>query len=89
MHERTDLEVALEDEAERISESVEGQPPVVVIVGGTSDGPEATATASVGLDRLRDLNGVLETAKYIENGKHFQPAPDETPVETDTSFELE
>jgi hypothetical protein len=89
MHERTELEFALQDRAEEIRESIEGEPPVVVIVGGSGDGPGATSTASAGLDRLRDLNGVLETAKYIENGKHFEPAPDETPIDggVDTDFE--
>lgn len=86
MHERTELEDELEEEAARIRAQIDGEPPVVVIVGGSEEGPGATATASVGLDRLRDLNGVLETAKYIENGKHFDPASDEQPrddVQTD------
>lgn len=81
MHERTELEHELRDQAAQIRSQVDGEPPVVIIVGGSEDGPGATATASVGLERLRDLNGVLETAKYIENGRHFDPAPDEQPID--------
>ncbi len=42
------------------------------------------------MDRLRELNGVLETAKYVENGKHFEgpPADVELPVEDDVSVAL-
>ncbi len=89
MHERTELEFALRDRVEEIRDGIEGEPPVIVVVGGTEGGPGATSTASVGLDRLRDLNGVLETAKYVENGKHYEPPPDDLPVEdgVETDFE--
>ncbi len=86
MHERTDLEFALRERVEEIRDGIEGEPPVVVVVGGTEDGPGTTSTASVGVDRLRDLNGLLETAKYVENGKHFEPRPDDLPVETDVEW---
>lgn len=81
MHERTDVEDYLKEKAKEISEElpektdVNGEPPVVVVVPGTGDGPKRTSTASDGLNRLRDLLGTLETAKEIESKKHFDISP--------------
>lgn len=81
MHECTDVEDYLKKKAEEIREElpeetdVNGEPPVVVVVPGTANGPNRTSTASVGLDRLRDLLGTLEIAKDIESKKHFNIGP--------------
>lgn len=72
MHEQTELEEELQEKAQEIQQECEGEPPVAIIVGGKRPGPNHTQTGSVGLHRLRDFNGLLETAIQIESAKHFQ-----------------
>lgn len=71
MHEQSSLENELKEKAEEIREDIDDNPPVIICVGGTADGPDHSMTATSGLYRLRELNGLLDTAKFIENLKHF------------------
>jgi hypothetical protein len=74
MHEIHDIEFELWDEAERLSEKYRGAP-VVIIIGGHAPAGVGRCMLSSTLhnaSRLRDLLGILETAKQIETLKHFQ-----------------
>ena len=74
MHEIHDIEFELWDEAERISEKYNGAP-VVIILGGDESAQVKRNMVSSNLHsgkRLRDLLGLLESAKQIESLKHFK-----------------
>ena len=73
MHERTKVEIELCQEAERISAAHNGAPVIVILAGSAEAGVNRTmlgSTLHAGY-RLRDLLGLLETAKQIETLKHF------------------
>jgi hypothetical protein len=74
LHEIDDIEFELWDEAERISEKYNGAP-VVIILGGDEAAQIRRNMVSSSLHsgkRLRDLLGLLESAKQIESLKHFK-----------------
>lgn len=67
------LEKILQEKCEEISQEIEGNPPVVIIAAGTTEGPNRTVTASTGTHRMRDLLGILEASKQIESLNHILP----------------
>ncbi len=74
MHEIHEIEDELREEAEHLSEKYHGAP-VVVIVGGYKGLTVPRCMTGTSLHagyRLRDLVGMLETAKQIETLKHFR-----------------
>lgn len=74
MHETDPLELELRNEAQRISDRLNGAP-VVIIVAGDKDADitrTLTASASRATLRLRDLLGILQAAIQTESWKHFR-----------------
>ena len=75
MHERHEVEKALKQKAREISEELNGADIVIIAAGGQKAKLNRTMTASTydrdHPGRLRDLLGILETAKQIETIKHF------------------
>ena len=72
MHETSQIELALRDRAERMSQRYNGAP-VVIIVGATGEGPlKRTMVGSSFKDaRLRDFLGLIHIAAEIVTRKHF------------------
>jgi hypothetical protein len=73
MHEIHDIEFDLWDDAERLSKKYGGA--LVVIISGDASADVGRCMFSSTLHagaRLRDLLGLLETAKQIESLKHFR-----------------
>lgn len=75
MHEEHKVEIALKEDAERLS-AKHNDAPIIVIVGGDSGAnrPRTMTSSNIkGADvRLRDLIGILQTAIQIERWKHFK-----------------
>jgi len=74
MHEISQIEKQLFEDAERISQKNNGAP-VAIIVGGSSEAniPRCMTASTLHGEtyRLRDLIGMLHTAIQIETMKHF------------------
>jgi hypothetical protein len=74
MHEIHDIEPDLWDDAERLGKKYGGAPMVIIVAGDASADVGRcmlSSTLHAGA-RLRDLLGLLETAKQIESLKHFR-----------------
>jgi hypothetical protein len=77
MMKEKDIQTTLNEKASELSEKVFNNAPVVIIVAGSqrAEIPACmTGRANLGEgreERLRDLLGILETAKQIETRKHF------------------
>ena len=74
MHELHETEQELKAIAQDISEKHGGAPVVIVMGGQNESSILRTMTATSGAEpmRLRDLVGILETAKQIESWKHIK-----------------
>jgi hypothetical protein len=74
MHEILDIEFDLWEDAERLSKKYGGAPVVIIVAGDASADVGRCMLGSTLHDgaRLRDLLGILETAKQIEGLKHFE-----------------
>ena len=74
MHEVHDIEFKLWDEAELIRDKYNGAQVVIILGGDKSANIERTMISSTmhNGERLRDLLGLIESAKQIESLKHFK-----------------
>lgn len=74
MHEVHDIEFELWDEAERIRDKYNGAQVVIMLGGDKAANIERNMISSTmhNGERLRDLLGLIESAKQIESLKHFK-----------------
>lgn len=61
----------MEEAAQELSEEIDGDGPVVVAVGSSEEGLDECEVEWADAGSLRELNGVLETAKLHQNLHHF------------------
>jgi hypothetical protein len=70
------IQTRLNERASELSTEFNEAPVVIIVAGSQSAGIPACITGRANLgegreERLRDLLGILETAKQIETRKHF------------------
>lgn len=74
---QNEIQAKLNHKAKAISEEFNGAPVVIIVAGSKGAGIPACTTGWSQIveereGRLRDLLGILETAKQIESYRHFQ-----------------